>query len=214
MASASGMEWLTAKYSHSNTPWVLRWPSATTIISGVIRCSRHFSATRARVNRDPTIGMSERSLSRNGMAPMWSSCAWVSTSASMSSRRSSMWRKSGRIRSTPGSSWLGNSTPQSTISRRPRCSKTVILRPISPMPPSAVTRSAPGSSGGGALRSSIMSAAHWPPACRRPARRVAQRWRASAASGGRRPRSPAASVRPWTASHRPAGSAHRSAGPA
>ena len=29
MASASGMEWLTAKYSHSNTPWVVRMPSAT-----------------------------------------------------------------------------------------------------------------------------------------------------------------------------------------
>ena len=38
---------------------------------------------------------------------MWSSCAWVSTNASTSSRRSSTWRRSGRIRSTPGSSCVG-----------------------------------------------------------------------------------------------------------
>ena len=90
MASASGMEWLTAKYWHSNTPCVLRCPSATSTNTGLMRCSRHFAATSASVNFEPTTGMSPRSLSRNGIAPMWSSWAWVSTSASMSSRRSSM----------------------------------------------------------------------------------------------------------------------------
>lgn len=58
-----------------------------------------------------------------------------------------MWRRSGRIRSTPGSSWVGNITPQSMINSRPRCSKTVILRPISLMPPSAVTRNPPVANG-------------------------------------------------------------------
>jgi len=37
------------------------------------------------VNFDPTTGMSGRNLSKNGIAPMWSSCAWVITNASMSS---------------------------------------------------------------------------------------------------------------------------------
>jgi hypothetical protein len=44
---------------------------------------------------------------------------------------------------------LGKSTPQSTISRRPPYSKTVMLRPISPRPPSGVTRRPPSGSGGG-----------------------------------------------------------------
>ena len=60
-----------------------------------------------------------------------------------------MARKSGRIRSTPGESSAGNSTPQSTTSSRPSYSKTVMLRPISPIPPSATTRSPPAGSGGG-----------------------------------------------------------------
>ncbi len=42
-----------------------------------MRCSRHFAAISASVNFDPTTGMSERSFSRCGMAPMWSSWAWV-----------------------------------------------------------------------------------------------------------------------------------------
>ena len=143
MASASGTEWLTAKYSHSKTPCLLLWPSLTSTNTGLMRYSRHLAATSARVNFEPTTGMSGRSRSKNGIAPIWSSWAWVNTSASMSSSRSSMWRRSGRIRSTPGSSWVGNITPQSMISSRPRCSKTVMLRPISLMPPSAVTRSPP-----------------------------------------------------------------------
>ena len=53
------------------------------------------------------------------MAPMWSSWAWVRTTASMASRRSRMAEKSGRIRSTPGWSSSGNSTPQSTIEQPP-----------------------------------------------------------------------------------------------
>jgi hypothetical protein len=49
----------------------------------------------------------------------------------------------------PGCSSSGKSTPQSTISRRPPYSKTVMLRPISPRPPSGVTRRPPSGSGGG-----------------------------------------------------------------
>ena len=46
---------------------------------------------------------------------MWSSCPCVSTTASMSSSRSRIGSKSGRIRSTPGWFSSGNSTPQSMI---------------------------------------------------------------------------------------------------
>ena len=146
-ASASGIEWFTAKYSQSHGPCRSRAPSATSSRCGVSRCSLHFSATSASVNRDPTTVRSGRWRSRNGTAPMWSSWPWVSTSASMSPSRSSIARKSGRIRSTPGESSLGNSTPQSTTSSRPSCSKTVMLRPTSPMPPRATTRRPPGRQG-------------------------------------------------------------------
>ena len=51
--------------------------------------------------------------------------------------------KSGRITSMPGWFSSGNRTPQSTMSSRPACSKTVMLRPISPSPPSGTTRRPP-----------------------------------------------------------------------
>src|SRR3954449_2366926 len=60
--------------------------------------------------------------------------------ASTLSRRSRIQVKSGRITSTPGWVSSGNSTPQSTTSSRPACSKTVMLRPTSPRPPRATTR--------------------------------------------------------------------------
>ena len=50
---------------------------------------------------------------------MWSSWPWVSTTPTMSSRRSLIGSKSGRIRSTPGWCSSGNSTPQSTMSSLP-----------------------------------------------------------------------------------------------
>src|SRR3954453_19372410 len=84
---------------------------------------------------------------------MWSSCPWVRTTASMSSSRCSMTAKSGRIRSTPGCSASGNSTPQSMTSSLPSNSSTAMLRPISPSPPGAMIRRPPGGKDGGALRS-------------------------------------------------------------
>src|SRR3954468_11879302 len=60
--------------------------------------------------------------------------------ASTLSRRSRIQVKSGRITSTPGWCSSGNSTPQSTTSSRPSCSNTVMLRPISPRPPSGTIR--------------------------------------------------------------------------
>ena len=90
-ASASGIEWLTAKNSQSNGPscstLALARPRAC---SGLIRCSLQLGLDSARVSREPTSGMSGCSRSRYGTAPMWSSCPWVSTSASMSSSRSRM----------------------------------------------------------------------------------------------------------------------------
>ncbi len=151
-ASASGIEWFTAKNSMSNGPNDCRAPAPTSTVCGVIRCSASFPWIRPSVSLEPTSGISRRSRSRYGMPPIWSSCAWVITMASMRPNRSSRLEKSGRTRSTPGWSGSGNSTPQSTTSRRPRCSKTVMLRPISPRPPRPTRRSPLRASGGGGLR--------------------------------------------------------------
>ena len=56
--------------------------------SRLSRCSRSLESSSASVSLEPTSGMSPRSRSRYGVAPMWSSWPWVSTSASTSSRRS------------------------------------------------------------------------------------------------------------------------------
>src|SRR3954471_15600214 len=53
----------------------------------------------------------------------------------------------------PGWSSSGNSTPQSTMSSLPSKSKTVMLRPISPRPPSGTIRRAPSGRGEGAFSS-------------------------------------------------------------
>ena len=76
-ASASGIEWLTAMNSQSKAPSRSRWPSRTVSEYGVIRCSLSFASTSARVSCEPIRGMSGRSLSRYGTAPMWSSWPWV-----------------------------------------------------------------------------------------------------------------------------------------
>ena len=152
-ARASGIEWFTEMNSQWNGPATWSSPAATSTRIGSIRCSRSLAPTSARVNREPTSGMSPRIRSRYGTAPMWSSWPWVRTTASMSSSRCSMTPKSGRIRSMPGCSASGKRTPQSMTSSRPSNSRTAMFRPISPRPPSAMTRRPPSGSGGGALRS-------------------------------------------------------------
>src|SRR3954470_14066317 len=152
-ARPSGMEWLTATNSQSKGPKPRRSPSRTRTVRGRMPCSLSLASRKARVSFEPTTGMSDRSRSRYGTPPMWSSWPWVSTTATMSSRRSRIEVKSGRITSTPGWFSSGNSTPQSTISSLPACSKTVMFRPISPRPPRAVTLSPPSGSGGAALSS-------------------------------------------------------------
>jgi hypothetical protein len=63
-ASASGIEWLTAKNSSSNGPYCAVSSSLTGRDTGVMRCSRSLASSSARVKRLPTIGMSARSRSR------------------------------------------------------------------------------------------------------------------------------------------------------
>ena len=63
-ASASGIEWLTAKNSQSNGPNELWLPSTTSTVTGSRRCSASLLRTRARVSLEPASGMSGRSLSR------------------------------------------------------------------------------------------------------------------------------------------------------
>ena len=195
-ASASGIEWLTATNSSTNGPKVIVWPSATSYCAvSLSRCSRSLEPRSARVSLEPTRGMSPRSRRRYGVAPMWSSWPWVSTRASTASRRSRIGSKSGRIRSTPGWWSSGNSTPQSTISRRPSYSKTVMLRPTSPSPPSGMTRRPPAGRGAGALRSGWgwlegiprvrCQMVQMRPAAARPVRSAATSWSSSATSGPR-----------------------------
>ena len=150
-ARLSGIEWLTATNSHSNGPALWVSPASTWTAFGVIRCSLSLDVMNARVSSEPMTGMSGRSLSRYGTPPMWSSWPWVSTMPTMSPNRCRMEVKSGRITSMPGWCSSGNSTPQSTTSSLPACSKTVMLRPISPRPPSGVIRRPPEGSGGGDL---------------------------------------------------------------
>src|SRR3984957_5658904 len=122
-------------------------------MTGSRRCSASLLLTRARVSFEPTSGMSARFLSRYGMPPMWSSWGCVMPTASTRSSLPSRYSKSGRIRSTPGWSGSGNKTPQSTMSSRPRYSKTVMFRPISPRPPRATMRRPSRVSAGGGVRS-------------------------------------------------------------
>src|SRR5829696_4762235 len=70
-----------------------------------------------------------------GSAPTWSSCPCVRTIASMSSARSRRVEKSGRTRSMPSMSAVGNISPVSTTTIRPSNSTAVMFFPISPSPP-------------------------------------------------------------------------------
>ena len=63
-ASASGIEWLTAKNSSSNGPNRCVVPAATSAVSGVMRCSVSLLRISPRVSLEPTSGMSARSRSR------------------------------------------------------------------------------------------------------------------------------------------------------
>ncbi len=157
-ASASGMEWFTATNSRANGPTCSCWPSLTVSVYGLIRCSLSFASTSASVRPEPIRGMSPFRRSRYGTAPMWSSCPCVRTTPTMSSRRSLIGSKSGRIRSTPGWCSSGNSTPQSTIRILPSNSKMVMLRPTSPSPPRGVTRRVPGASASGSARGMVIAA--------------------------------------------------------
>ena len=73
-ARASGIEWFTATNSRSKGPKLIVSPSLTiSWTTSFTRCSRSLGPTSASVSWDPTRGMSERSRSRYGTAPMWSS---------------------------------------------------------------------------------------------------------------------------------------------
>ena len=114
--------------------------------------------------------------------------------------------KSGSTRSTPGISGLGNITPQSRTTRRPACSTTAQLRPISPSPPRNEIRTG---SGIRARRRALGQAARAPQSrCGEHGARLRLqpvRGRAHRAGGTGRPGGPAPAARPWSA----AGSAPR-----
>ncbi|OUE32301.1 hypothetical protein BFL35_00660 [Clavibacter michiganensis] len=63
-ARPSGMEWFTATNSRSNLPMVMRSPSFTWRVTGLILCSSSFALMNASVRRDPMTGMSGRSCRR------------------------------------------------------------------------------------------------------------------------------------------------------
>src|SRR6266480_4361232 len=80
---------------------------------------------------------------------MWSSCPWVSTTASIRSRRSRRYWKSGSTRSIPGISTSGNDKPASITRTRPSSSSAAMLRPTSPTPPRKTSRARGSSEGAG-----------------------------------------------------------------
>ena len=150
-ASASGIEWLTATNSQrertdlldlalADLEGVRRDPVLAQL--GLDEGAASAASRSAGCPASRAAGMGPRRCGPRARAS--------ARSPSTSSSRSRMYSKSGRIRSTPGWWSSGNSTPQSTMSSRPACSKTVMLRPISPIPPSGTTRSPfAGSAGGG-----------------------------------------------------------------
>ena len=69
-ASASGMEWFTARNSSPKGPNDWRVPAATSTVAGVSRCSASLLLTRPRVSFEPASTISLRSRSRYGMPPM------------------------------------------------------------------------------------------------------------------------------------------------
>ena len=142
---------------------------------GVSRCSLHLAATSASVNREPTTGRSGRWRSRNGTAPMWSSWPWVSTSASMSSSAVLDGPEVGQDQVDARLLVLAGTARRSRrSSSRPSYSKTVMLRPISPMPPSATTRRPPSGRRAAPVAASSVAVRH-----REPARRWCGWWSAT-----------------------------------
>ncbi len=150
-ASASGMEWLTATNSRSNGPSRSRSPSRTWWWTVSLQ---PVLAQLAVEQRQGQLGADQRDVA--ALAQEVRRGADVVLVAVGEHQRLDVVEavpdraKSGRIRSTPGWWSSGNSTPQSTISRRPSYSKTVMLRPTSPRPPSGVTRRPPFGSAAGA----------------------------------------------------------------
>ena len=88
-------------------------------------------------------GRSTNSRSRYGSEPTWSSCPWVSTTASMRSRLSLRYCTSGSTRSMPGISTVGNDRPASITRMRPPSSSAAMFRPTSPTPPRKTSRGSP-----------------------------------------------------------------------
>ena len=108
-ARPSGIEWLTATNSQSNGP--NRVPVALRHLAwspGVIRCSLSLAVDeRQRQLRADHGDVARARGAGTGTPPMWSSCPWVRTIASILSSRSRIQVKSGRITSTPGWCLLG-----------------------------------------------------------------------------------------------------------
>ena len=71
---------------------------------------------------------------------MWSSCPWVSTMPRMLPTRSCSHAMSGITRSTPSISCSGNISPVSMTTMSSPQLSAIMLRPISPRPPSGIKR--------------------------------------------------------------------------
>src|SRR5712692_3113953 len=89
------------------------------------------------------------------MPPMWSSWPWVSTRPTTCLWRSRTYVKSGRTRSTPSISSVGNMSPVSRIRILSSCSERVMFRPISPTPPRKTTLVRPAGATRPALRPAL-----------------------------------------------------------
>src|SRR5687768_6480055 len=78
---------------------------------------------------------------KNGSPPMWSSCACVSTTPRTFFALSRRYFMSGMTRSMPSISSSGNMSPASTTTMSSPHSIAIMFLPISPTPPSGMTRS-------------------------------------------------------------------------
>src|SRR5687767_1071985 len=88
------------------------------------------------------MGTSGRSRSTYGSAPMWSSCACVRMIPRTFALFSRRYVMSGMTRSMPSISSSGNMRPASTTTISSPCSMASMFLPISPTPPSGMTRRA------------------------------------------------------------------------
>src|SRR6202011_4166497 len=131
-------------HSTSKQPKLLLSPGCTVCnsVDSTRWWSRSLLRRKPRVSAVPYTGTSRRGRIY-GSAPMWSSWPCVNTMPRTCAARSTSQLMSGITRSTPSISCSGNIRPESTTMMSSAHEIAIMLRPISPRPPSATSVSLP-----------------------------------------------------------------------